>query len=284
MFAALIQRIGLLQINRILAFTGDLGREVIEQMYPAFETPATARLPNEFNESPVTQTVMYMGKPQALQALNVQALLNLSKQIGGHVEVLVSVGDALVEGMSLMRVVAGKFQIGDEKWRAVFDTGLDRTFDQDPKYALRLLVDIAIKALSPAINDPTTAVQALDHIQDHLLRLGRRRLEIGAIKDADGAPSLFIPHPTWDDLLRLALEEIRFCGATSVQVMRRMRALLDDLMEALPVERRAALEHERERLEATTTRAFSDVEEKQEASVADRQGLGMPGKSRYDGS
>jgi uncharacterized membrane protein len=46
------------------------------------------------------------------------------------------------------------------------DLGDDRTFEQDPKYALRLLVDIAIKALSPAINDPTTAVQALDQIED----------------------------------------------------------------------------------------------------------------------
>ena len=41
-----------------------------------------------------------------------------------------------------------------------------RTFEQDPKYAIRLLVDIAIKALSPAVNDPTTAVQALDEIED----------------------------------------------------------------------------------------------------------------------
>ena len=59
------------------------------------------------------------------------------------------------------------------------ELGEERTFEQDPKYAIRLLVDIAIKALSPAINDPTTAVQALDQIEDLLLRLGQRHLEIG---------------------------------------------------------------------------------------------------------
>lgn len=66
------------------------------------------------------------------------------------------------------------------------ELGAERTFEQDPKYAIRLLVDIAIKALSPAINDPTTAVQALDQIEDLLLRLGRRRLEIGSFRDQEG--------------------------------------------------------------------------------------------------
>ena len=94
--------------------------------------------------------------------------------------------------------------------------GEERTFEQDPKYAIRLLVDIAIKALSPAINDPTTAVQALDQIEDLLLRLGRRRLEIGEFRDRDGQLRLVVPSPTWEDFLRLAFDEIRYCGARSV--------------------------------------------------------------------
>src|SRR4029079_9204355 len=116
--------------------------------------------------------------------------------------------------------------------------GNERTFEQDPKYALRLLVDIAIKALSPAINDPTTAVQALDQSEDLLLRIGQRDLQIGKYRDTDGTLRLVIPFPTWEDLLLLALDEIRFCGATSVQVMRRMNALVADLIGALPKDRR----------------------------------------------
>ena len=95
----------------------------------------------------------------------------------------------------------------------------ERTFEQDPKYALRLLVDIAIKALSPAINDPTTAVQALDHIEDLLRRLASRRLDVGQVQDGDGTLRLIFPTPTWGDFLMLAFDEIRFCGATSLQVM-----------------------------------------------------------------
>jgi len=279
-FIALIQRIGLLQVNRMLYFTGDLGRRVIEQMYPPLETPASMVLPDELARIPITQTVVHSGGPQALQAIDVEALMALATQAVATVEVVASVGDTLITGLPLLRVFGGNHIVNDETWRKAFETGPERTFEQDPKYAIRLLVDIAIKALSPAINDPTTAVQALDQIQDHLLRLGRRRLEIGAVRDKDGTLRLVIPYPTWQDFLRLAFDEIRFCGATSVQVMRRMRALINDLIAALPRERHPALEHQRERLNATIARSFADDEEKLEASAEDRQGLGVPNVGR----
>ena len=128
------------------------------------------------------------------------------------------------------------------------------------------------------MNDPTTAVQALDQIEDLLLRLGRRRLEIGAIATAMAHFDWSIPYPTWDDFLMLAFDEIRHCGATSVQVMRRMKALVADLIAALPPERHESLRHHQQRLDATIARSFADAEEKEEASVEDRQGLGMPRK------
>jgi uncharacterized membrane protein len=126
------------------------------------------------------------------------------------------------------------------------------------------------------VNDPTTAVQALDQIEDLLLRLGRRRLEIGAVRDRAGALRLVVPYPAWDDFLNLAFDEIRYCGATSVQVMRRMKALAADLIRALPPERHGSLHHCQRRLDATIATSFQDAEEKQEASVEDRQGLGIP--------
>jgi uncharacterized membrane protein len=280
MFVALIQRLAMLQISSMLAFTGNLGRRVIEEMYPPFTTPACAADTDEFTKFPVTQTVAHSGEPQALQYIDTPALLALAMRSGGCVEVMASVGDTLITGMPLLRVFGGDRLIEDKTWKTAFETGRDRTFDQDPKYALRLLVDIAIKALSPAINDPTTGVQALDQIQDHLLRLGRRQLDIGAVHDSAGTLRLVVPHPTWGDFLRLGFDEICFCGSTSVQIMRRMRALISDLIAALPPERHRALEHLRERLNATIARSFADEEEKLEASVEDRQGLGVPRASQ----
>jgi uncharacterized membrane protein len=160
--------------------------------------------------------------------------------------------------------------------RAAFATGDERTFEQDPKYAIRLLVDIAIKALSPAVNDPSTAVQALDQLEDLLRRLGQRRLETGAYRDTAGALRLVMPYPSWDDFLTLAFDEIRHCGAGSVQVMRRMKALAADLIATLPAERHASLLHHQRRLDVTIAKSFQDAEDQMAASIEDRQGLGTP--------
>ncbi len=279
MFVALIQRIGLLQVGQMLIFTGNLGRSVIEQMYPPIESPPMVVQPGELRESNVTQVVSHSGGPLALQGIDTSALITLAEASAGVIEVAVSVGDTLISGMPMVRVFGGKQTIADHTWRRAFRIGSERTFDQDPKYAIRLLVDIAIRALSPAVNDPTTATQALNQIQDQLLRLGRRRLEIGAVRDATGALRLVLPHPSWEDLLHLAFEEIRYCGATSIQVMRRMRALMNDLIAVLPAERHKDLEHQLERLNATIARSFQDEEDKLDASAEDRQGLGVPRKT-----
>ena len=116
--------------------------------------------------------------------------------------------------------------------------GRERTFEQDPKYPIRILVDIAIKALSPAINDPTTAVQTIDQIEDLLRRLGEHELDAGCVSDANGVVRLIFPMPTWEDYLTLAFDEIRQYGVTSVQVMRRLRSALVGLAEFV-VQRRA---------------------------------------------
>lgn len=178
-------------------------------------------------------------------------------------EVVSSAGDFVVEGTLLVRVYGGAQNLDLQAVREAFEMGEERTFEQDPKYAIRLLVDIAIKALSPAVNDPTTAVQALDQIEDLLRRLGRRRLEIVAIRDSGGTLRLVIPHPLWDVFLILAFEEIRFCGAKSVQVMRRMNALISDLILALPGERHKPLQQYQLRLNATIAGSFENTEDRQ---------------------
>jgi uncharacterized membrane protein len=275
MFIALIDRLSLLQIHRMLGFTADHGRRVIEETYPALETAASTPDPAEVESLHLAQTLRHIGRPRTIQALDLPALLALSSANRAVIVVDSAVGDTLVEGTVMARILGG--QVLDERaLRDAFVLGDERTFDQDPKYAIRLLVDIAIRALSPAVNDPTTAVQALDQIEDLLRRLGRRRLEVRAVRDRSGALRLAVRQPTWDDFVILAFDEIRYYGATSVQVMRRMNALLADLIDALPPERRPSLVHYRRRLDETIDKSFASSEEKREASVEDRQGLGTP--------
>jgi len=276
MFIALINRLGVLQINRTLIFTGDQGRKVITAMYPALSSAVAATGSDAVRALPRKQTLIHHGRPRSIQAIDVRTLVQLAKMSGGMIEMVAAVGDTVVELTPLLHVAGTRELIAEEKLMKAIRVGGERTFEQDPKYAIRLLVDIAIRALSPAINDPTTAVQALDQIEDLLLRLSQRNLDIGTYRDSDGQLRLVVAYPTWDDLLRLAFAEICFCGAASVQVMRRMNALVADLTRAVPEEHRPALGYWDARLKATIARSFSDSEERLEASKEDRQGLGIP--------
>jgi uncharacterized membrane protein len=276
MFIALIQRLSLLQISRMLVFTGDQGRQVIATLYPESKPAAAATSSDDSRLLPRTQTLRHHGRPRSIQAVDVAALVDLASVAGGVIEMAAAVGDTVVESMPVLHVCGGKRPVDERRLRNGVEFGDERTFEQDPKYSIRLLVDIAIRALSPAVNDPTTAVQALDQIEDLLLRLGQRHLEIGTYRDHGGAVRLVVPFPSWDDLVRLAFDEIRAYGATSVQVMRRMNALVTDLKQAVPEERRATLTYWEVRLKDTIARSFADSEERMEASEEDRQGLGVP--------
>lgn len=276
MFIALIHRIGLLQVNRMLVFTGEQGRKVITKLYPVSNLVGPEAAAVDFRALRPTQTLIHHGRPHAIQAVDVDWLVQIAKASGGVIEMLGAVGDTVLESTPLLHVYGVEAPVDEEKLRNGIELGEERTFEQDPKYAIRLLVDIAIKALSPAINDPTTAVQALDQIEDLLLRMGRQHLEIGNYHDSNGELRLIVPFPSWDDLLRLAFDEISAYGATSVQVMRRMNALLADLARAVPEERRPTIQYWSGRLKAMIARSFVDNEQRVEASKEDRQGLGVP--------
>jgi uncharacterized membrane protein len=153
--------------------------------------------------------------------------------------------------------------------------GRERTIDQDPAFALRILVDIAIRALSPAVNDPTTATQVLDYIQVLVEAIGRAEVRSPwQLRDRDGRVRVVLPGRGWEDYLGLAVTEIRDYGGTSAQVCRRLRALLDELHEVVRPERRGAVEAEIAALDAVVRRTFQDPVERAFAARSDRQGIG----------
>ncbi len=279
-FVLLIEKIGMLQVTRILTTTGDAGRAVISRMYPEAGLPASGRAPgpgeaDDSERAPVLLTLVHHGGPGVVQAVRTRELTALARRSDAVVVMTVAVGDTVMDGMPILQVHGTGATPPAKRLRQAVELGPDRTFEQDPKYAVRILVDVAIKALSPAINDPTTAVQALDQIEDLLLRMGQRDLDVGRVRDANGRLRLVVPVPTWNDLVVLALDEIRFCGATSVQVMRRTRALLGDLSEQVRPDRRAALEYYLARVDKGIRRDFEDADDQRDALEPDRQGLGL---------
>ena len=277
LFARLIQRVNDLQITNVLRTIGDKGRQVIREMFRKLDERAVVRR-NAAPEAlgPVTQTLKYSGEPQTIATLDAGALIQQAAASGALIVMACAIGDTLVEGTVILRVHGAKEPLDERQLMKAVHLGTDRTFEQDPKYAIRLLVDIAIKALSPAINDPTTAVQALDQIEDLLLRLGRHDLDNGYASDANGVLRLVFPMPTWEDYLTLAFDEIRQYGIGSVQVMRRLRAALTALSEQLTdADRAGAVRSYLEHLDLAIAQSPLDAQDQAVARETDRQGLGL---------
>ena len=214
-----------------------------------------------------------------IASFDIDALVRLAQSANAIVSIECGVGETLVEDSVLLRVHGAAQKLPEQALMRAVRLARSRTFEQDPKYAIRLLVDIAIRALSPAVNDPTTAVQALDQIEDLLRRLGRRQLDAGYARDANGTLRLIFPVPTWQDYLALAFDEIRQFGATSVQVVRRLRAALVGLADTITVEeRRDAVLHYLDHLNRGVGRSGFDDQDQAAALQEDRQGLGLSRK------
>ena len=187
-----------------------------------------------------------------------------------------AVGDTLLDGSVVLHMHGASGRLAENDLMRAIHLGTERTFEQDPKYPIRLLVDIAIKALSPAINDPTTAIQAIDQIEDLLRRLARHELDTGLVRDPAGVLRLVVLMPTWEDYLMLAFDEIRQFGVGSIQVMRRLRAALTGLLESTTTAARVETTRRYLRhLDLTIEHSQFDSEDKARALQEDRQGLGL---------
>jgi uncharacterized membrane protein len=151
---------------------------------------------------------------------------------------------------------------------------MERTLEQDPMFAFRIIVDIANKGLSPAINDPTTGVLALDQLHHLLRNVGCRELSDGRVRDSGGKLRFVYRTPDWDDYVHLAITEIRHFGGASIQIARRLRAMLENLIKTLPAERAPLLRQELNLLQRSTKRFFPETEDRALADVSDPQGVG----------
>lgn len=281
-FSKLIQRLSDLQISNVLHSIGDRGRAVILELFPPISEGSP--LSNETGGAavdyqtlgPVNRLLRYSGSPRTIGQINTNALVSLAQRANATVVMLSAVGDTLAEDTPILQVHGVGAPPRDDEMLKTIEFRRERTFEQDPKYPIRLLVDVAIKALSPAINDPTTAVQTIDQIEDLLRRLGGSQLEAGDIRDADGVLRLVVPMPSWEDYLMLAFDEIRQYGVESVQVMRRMRSALLGLMSSpLPTARVETLRNYLSHLDSFIAASPLDLEDRSTASQEDRQGIGM---------
>jgi uncharacterized membrane protein len=189
--------------------------------------------------------IVWRRAPAVVQIIDVPRVLRAAQRAQVVVHFKVGSGEMIAEGAPLA-VVTGpaRAELEREVLKAL-TVGEERTFEQDPALALRLLADIGLRALSPAVNDPSTAVQALDAMDGLLRALATRDLGIEQIAAGDGAIRVELVLPTWDDYLAAGLDEIIALQPRSPSVLRRILRLLDDLRAIAPSNRRSALESRR---------------------------------------
>jgi uncharacterized membrane protein len=259
----------------VLQSVGHDARTVIESVHPDPYDGAQKPTPRTLTTlATPARIIEYAGAAGVVQAFSTADIVEVARRGEAAIEMIPQVGDFIAGGDPLFRVAPERSPVDVKALQQCVAIGSERTMEQDPRFAFRIMVDIANKALSPAINDPTTAVLALDQLHRLLLYVGGRRLHSGEVRDADGTLRLLYKTPDWPDYVLLAASEIRCYGTGSIQVARRLRAMLEHLLRTLPEARREALQQELLMLQESVERGFSDLRERRMAGVSDMQGVG----------
>ena len=231
-----------IQLAPTLAAIAGQGHGIIDDLYlrpctadrkPAAPLPARQR------------AVAWPHRQAILQQLDLGRLLRAAD--GAVIVLRVGIGDTLQQGAPVADLHGG--EVADRAVLAGLVTGPERTFGQDPLFAFRLLADIAMRALSPAVNDPATAAQVLDTIESLLQALVSRDLDVADVADSAGTVRVVLVLPCWDDYLRTALDDLIESASGSPMVLLRARVLLTTLLNAAPPARQPPITRRLQRTE-----------------------------------
>ena len=240
-----------IQLASTLAEVAARGAEVIDGLYtePVTADGGATKVRGAEDRG---RKIHWRRHQATLQVVDVPAILAAAELADAVVRFKVGSGDVLFEGSTLAVIDPEADEALEKSVRAALTTGQERTFEQDPTLALRLLADIAMRAVSAAVNDPTTAVQAIDAMDGLLRRLAVRDLEVGSIRGEGGRLRVALILPDWEDYLAVALDDVTSVSAIPPSVSTRASRLLDDLAELSTPARRAGVERYRRRLAVET--------------------------------
>jgi uncharacterized membrane protein len=258
----------------LVARVGEQGIAVIESVYPAPATGVTTPPERDEERGAPDRVVHQRGKSGIVLAVNLEMLVAKARRADMVIEFVPQVGDFVAVDEPLFHLHGNADAIDDSRLRALVAFGTERTMEQDPMFAFRILVDIALKALSAAINDPTTAVLAIDQLHRLLRMVGKRSLRTEEIADRSGRVRVILRTPNWEDFVYISFREIRQCGAGSIQIARRLRAAIENLIQTLPAHRHDALRVELALLDRAIVSTHLFAEDLALARIPDSQGLG----------
>lgn len=275
-FLFMIDRVGKsLRPASVLSEVGRRGQKSIEAVYPQ---PVGDMRDEPTNVPPAVEAkpsrIVVSRRSGFVLAIDADGLVKLARRADCLIDFVPQVGEFVTSGDPLFSLHGGGETITERELEHAVAIGRERTFEQDPAFGFRIAVDVAAKALSPAINDPTTAVLALDQVHRLLRTVARRKLDTGRVRDDAGRMRLTYRTPDWEDFVSLAVTEIRHFGHKSIQIVRRMRAMLQNLIETVPPQRAALLRAELDVLNRGVESDFRDPEDRIRAAAGDSLGVG----------
>jgi uncharacterized membrane protein len=245
-----VQHIGqALRVSALIELVGKDTRALLDRVYPD-KGEMLADRPGE-------PRVVRARKSGVVTGIGSEQLVQEARRADCVLELVPALGEFVPADAPLFRVHGQPIGLDEDRLHEAIVLKLERTLDQDVAYGIRLLVDIAERSLADSpLQDPTTAVQAIDRLHDILRQLVRRPFPDGRHRDEAGAVRLTVPSMSWEAYVLLASEEIRLAGAGSPQVTRRLKAALKDLRSIAPPERVDVIDRQLERLAAAAERAM----------------------------
>ena len=256
MFIAFIHNITTtVQVATVVKRVGGRTQHLIEEQFGEPHSESTSFgatwSPNE-DENRVP--LVLHGKDGTLDHVDYPRLVSLARQQDVIIHLDACPGSFLASGQRVGTVwgTAESDEDSERSFARTLGIARTRTMTQDISFGLRQLVDIAERALSPSMNDPTTAVQVLDEIHIILRALAVRRSISPYIADEDGQVRVVHQPPKFADLLDLAVDEILHYGKDGLQVPRKLRAMLQDVHVVARPEYRATIKAKLEQVRAVT--------------------------------
>ncbi|MEE3852328.1 DUF2254 family protein [Gordonia sp. LSe1-13] len=289
-FIVLIGKVGsILNSTQLLRWIESEGRSAVRRLYPdhprevgqqQISAPSNGagspltddRSPDD--PPPVSLVVTLRDAPtqgRVLLAINLGRIQRLAVRWGVRVDLLVGVGDYVPHNAGVFEIIGDSRQVRPAPLLGCLLFGDTHRPSVSPAAALQAISDVALKALSPAINDPSRAVQAIDHAGDLLLMLAPR---VAAEEKTSTLTMISGYRRTWADYVGIGTDQIRHYGHNSIQVQRRLRALYETLAEECADDQQEPLRARMEALDAELDEDWHTDLDRRLAEAADRQGYG----------
>ncbi|MDQ4082659.1 MAG: DUF2254 domain-containing protein [Actinomycetota bacterium] len=256
-----------LRVSALIELVGKDTRALLDRVYQDKGPP--------LDPEPGAPRLLPARESGVIAAIGREELVDEARRAGCVIELVPALGEFVPADSPLFRVHGDAVALDEDRLHSALILKLEPTLDENVAYGLRLLVDIAERSLADSpLQDPTTAVQAIDRLHDILRQLARRPFPDGRHRDDAGEVRLIVPGMSWEAYVNLAFQEVRLAGAGSPQITRRLQAALTDLRSIALPERREVLDHHLELLEVSAQNALDNERDVELALGGDRQGIG----------